>query len=81
VISELTKKIEGNPHPESSLRDLIDGVAFEFAVAGSDPVKLGAVQADVALNRDKLVAAALKGPAKTEVLHSAGSPADKAKAF
>ena len=65
MLNDLAEKIALLPI-EVAVKALIEGIAFEFAVAGNDTERLGAVQADVGKNATKLATAALAVPAAAE---------------
>jgi hypothetical protein len=56
-LSELTAEVTRNTSVEQSALTLIQGLAAQIAAAGTDPVKLKALQVQLTANDDALAAA------------------------
>ena len=60
MISDIIKKIEPML-PEAGVKALVEGLAWEFAVAGTDVDRQTALQVEISKMAGKLVSAALAG--------------------
>jgi len=61
MISDIIKKIEPLAVDEA-VKALVEGLAFEFAAAGIDPVKQAALQVELSKSASKIVSSVMAGP-------------------
>jgi hypothetical protein len=64
MLKDLIARVESNPNLESSILRALEGIAFEFATAGTDAGRLGAFQEELGANLSRLVKAIINVPVR-----------------